>query len=217
MKRRSFLRLALFFLAGCAAPPDRGLVPTPYFVATPTRPPLPTLPEPTACQPQLRAVPTRPAADPGSDMYDPSSGLHVTGNKVFQLDPRRYRLKISGLVDRPLELTLDELRCMPKVTARVTLTCQGNFEDVTTYSGVPLTFILGQAGVQAAANTVYFTGADGNQGSLELADALKADNFLAYQWQDQPIPILHGFPLRAVIPSQLGFSWAKFLVEISVV
>jgi DMSO/TMAO reductase YedYZ molybdopterin-dependent catalytic subunit len=217
MKRRSFLRLALLFLAGCTTPSGQGLPPTPFFLATPTPKPVPPTPQPTACRPLPLVAPTRPAAGPDSDMFDPSSGLHVTGNKVVQLDPLSYRLKINGLVDHPLELTLDELRCMPKLTARVNLTCKGNFEDVTTYSGVPLSYLFKLAGLQVGAKAVILNGAEGFQGYVILADALKEDNFLAYQWQEQPIPILHGFPLRAVIPSLLGFTWTKFLLEINVV
>jgi len=149
-------------------------------------------------------------------MLDSSTGLHVTGNRVVELDPLSYRLKITGLVNHPLEITLDELRCMPKVSARVNLTCKGNFEDVTSYTGVPLLYVLGLAGVQAAAQSVSLTGAEGFPGYLSLENATKNDNFLAYQWKDEPLPILHGFPLRAVIPSLLGYNWTKFLVEIKV-
>jgi DMSO/TMAO reductase YedYZ molybdopterin-dependent catalytic subunit len=216
MKRRSFLRLALFFLAGCAVPPGQGLPPTPVFIDTPTSEPTFPPPQPTTCRPEPIVIPTRPGARPGSDMLDTSTGLHVTGNDVVQIDPLSYRLKVSGLVEHPLELTLDELRCMPKVTARVNLTCKGNFEDVTSYTGVPLTHILDLAGVRPTAKSVYLTGAEGYPGFISLEDCLKSDNFLAYQWKDEPLPILHGFPLRAVIPSLLGYAWTKFLVEIKV-
>jgi len=229
--------MVLFFLAGCTVPPGYGLPPTPQLIATPTPEPTmtpreptppsltatlaapdptPALALPTSCPLQPLVAPTRPAAASRTDMFDPSTGLHVTGNDVVVLDPVAYRLRISGLVDDPHELTLDELRCMRKVTARVKLTCNGFFEDVTTYAGVPLVDVLDLAGVQAAAHSVYLTGAEGYPGIISLENALQKDNFLAYQWKDEPLPILHGFPLRAVIPSLLGFAWTKFLVEIKV-
>ena len=52
--------------------------------------------------------------------------------------------------------------------------------------------------------------------SLSLDEALKPENFLAYEWMGQPLPVLHGFPLRAVIPGEYGSVWVKWLLEIVV-
>ena len=136
--------------------------------------------------------------------------------RAVELDPARYLLSVTGLVENPMELTLDDLRCMPKVTATVNLTCKGFFEDVTTYSGVPLQYILRQARLKDGAKGVRLNGADGYPSYVPLVEALQADNFLAYEWKDQPLPVLHGFPVRAVIPGMLGYAWAKYLLEISI-
>lgn len=213
MKRRSFLQLGLFFLAGCAVPPQPVSTPHPNQIAA-----LPMIPltQPVACQPRLVAAPTLPAANPSLDELDPN-GLHVVNAKqVIELDPLKYRLIITGAVENPLQLSLDDLRCMPKVTATVNLTCKGNFEDVTTYSGVPLLVLLELARPRDAANSVYLTGADGYPGYVSKLDALEEDNFLAYEWKDEPLPIFHGFPVRAVMPTLSGYAWTKYLTEIRV-
>jgi DMSO/TMAO reductase YedYZ molybdopterin-dependent catalytic subunit len=105
---------------------------------------------------------------------------------------------------------------MPKVTASAQLACYGIFVDSATWAGVPLSDVLRLAGAKDGAKTVQLVGADEYKVSIPLAEALKDGNFLAYEWQGQPLPILHGFPLRAVFPGQPGNEWVKWLVEIVV-
>jgi DMSO/TMAO reductase YedYZ molybdopterin-dependent catalytic subunit len=185
------------------------------------KPPLPA-PTPTAllvgpaspCGLPPIVVPT-PAADPGYTELDPSTGLHVTGQMQL-LDPASYRLRVTGMVDRPLELTYDEIRCLPKVEASPDLVCPGFFLDRATWAGTPIADILALAQVQKGADTVWFFGADGYSKPLSLARVLDRANFLAYEWEGQPLPRLHGFPVRVVIPEGPGNEWTKWLVEIKV-
>ena len=75
---------------------------------------------------------------------------------------------------------------------------------------------LGLAGVQNGAQSVKFVSADGYTTSLELEKALDRTNFLAYEWEGEPLPRLHGFPLRVVIPGAQGNQWTKWVVELVV-
>jgi DMSO/TMAO reductase YedYZ molybdopterin-dependent catalytic subunit len=68
-----------------------------------------------ACNPPPIAVPVMPQAIPGYTDVDKETGLHVTGTPPT-VDFKQYRLEVSGKVNRPMQLTYDELRCMPKVT-----------------------------------------------------------------------------------------------------
>ncbi len=160
-------------------------------------------------------APTMPAKIPHINELDETTGLHMTG-QVQVIDLASYRLQVSGKVDRPLSLTYEALRCMPKVTARPLLVCPGVFDDSATWSGVPIKDVLERAGVQAGAAKVALKSADGFEVSITLADALDPDNYLAYEWEGQPLPILHGFPLRAVFPGMAGGRWIKWLVELIV-
>lgn len=160
-------------------------------------------------------VPT-PAPDPGYTRLDPSTGLHVTG-KMQLVDLDTYRLRVTGKVERPLELTYDQLRCLPKVEASPDLECPGFFIDRgATWAGVPIADVLDLAGVQDGAQEIEFVSADGYKTSLELERALDRANFLAYEWEGEPLPRLHGFPLRVVLPGLYGGRWAKWVVEIVV-
>ena len=160
-------------------------------------------------------VPTLPAEIPAYGSVDPATGLHMTGTPVV-IDVKTYRLKIDGKVDHPLELTYDDLRLMPKVTASPTLVCPGAFQDVASWSGVPLKMLLEKAGIQPGAAKIQMKAADGHYGYLALDRALEPQNFLAYELKGQPLPVLHGFPLRAVLPGQVGSLWVKWLLEIVV-
>jgi DMSO/TMAO reductase YedYZ molybdopterin-dependent catalytic subunit len=160
-------------------------------------------------------VPTLPAEIPGYTQVDPATGLHMTGTPKV-IDLASYRLKVDGKVTHELSLSYDDLRRLPKVTATPTLVCEGYFTDTTTWSGVPLETVLEMAGVQPDAEQITMQGADGYSASLTLDEALEPENFLAYEWMGQPLPVLHGFPLRAVIPGKDGNRWVKWLLEIVV-
>ncbi len=160
-------------------------------------------------------VPTPPAVIPGYTELDPATGLHVTGT-MPDIDFVAWRLRISGQVERPLELTYDEIRCLPRVQESLPLVCPGFFEDFSTWAGAPIKDVLALAGVKPGARSVEFVSADGYSVNMPLERALEPANFLAYEWQDQPLPRLHGFPLRVVIPDGGGSQWVKWLVEVRV-
>ena len=104
--------------------------------------------------------PPWPERIPGYMEVDPATGLHMTGTPQH-IDIAGYRLKVTGKVDRPLNLSFDELRRLPRLTAKPALICQGYFEDHANWAGASLTAILDRAGVRAEAREVDLIGADG--------------------------------------------------------
>jgi len=157
--------------------------------------------------------PTLPAEVPGYLEIDPAAGLTMTGTPV-EVDIESYRLKVSGKVDHELSLSYDEIRLLPKMTASPRLECPGYFIDINSWSGVPLTVILDMAGVHADASRLSMESADGYTAVIGLDVALAPDNFLAYEVDGKTLPVLHGFPLRAVLPERPGGEWVKWLLEI---
>ena len=115
-----------------------------------------------------------------------------------------------------MELTYDQIRCLPKVTDKALLVCKGFFEDSASWTGVPLKSILDMAEMQAGATDLVLVSADGYKVKIPLVEALEQESLLAYEVNGQVLPILHGFPLRAVFPGRLGGEWIKWLVEIQV-
>jgi len=170
------------------------------------------------CRPAPIKVPKMPAVIPEYMQLDRETGLHMTGTPQ-EIDLKSYRLLVTGQVEKPLSLQYDELRCLPKVTAAPPLKCSGIFEDwvdTATWSGVTIAEVLNLARPLPEAKTITMVSADGYKVTVDLDTAMKPDNYLAYELEGQPLPVLHGFPLRSVFPAKEGSNWVKWLVEISV-
>jgi len=141
--------------------------------------PTPAYSIPSPCNLPPITVPLMPKVIPGYAELDPDTGLHVTGEPL-EVDLQTYRLKVSGMVDKPMEWGYEELRCLPKVTVKASLECPGFFVDVTTWSGVPIAILLEKAGVKKTAKQISLVSADGYQTNVSIQDALNGHNFLAY-------------------------------------
>ncbi len=159
--------------------------------------------------------PPWPAAIPGYTELDPDTGLHMTG-RPQRIELASYRLKVTGKVDRPLSLSFDQLRRLPRLSSKPALICQGYFEDYAAWAGASLAAILDAAKLRPDAKEVDLVSADEYSTYLSLAEARSPDAYLAYELEGKPLPVLHGFPLRAVFPGLLGNKWAKWIVEIRV-
>lgn len=216
----ALVALALAVVAGCAAQtsdPETTIAAQttvgPAMTSTTRQQigPSTTILSPEELEPVV--TPTLPAEIPGYVELDPATGLHMTGTPQV-IDVETYRLQVSGLVNKPLSLSYDELRLLPKISASPTLLCPGFFTDSATWSGASLAAVLDMAQVHAEADRITLVAADGYSISVDLANALAPDSFLAYEWNGEPLPALHGFPIRAVFPPKNGNFWVKWLVEI---
>jgi DMSO/TMAO reductase YedYZ molybdopterin-dependent catalytic subunit len=136
------------------------------------------------------------------------------------IDLAGYRLDVHGNVAHQLSLAYDDLRRLPKTTAMLSIVCSEAqfvvFADSATWSGVPLKTVLEMAGVQPGATEITMKAVDGFLTTIPLDVALNPENLLAYEFEGQPLPVLHGFPLRAVIPHRPGADSIKWLVDIEV-
>jgi DMSO/TMAO reductase YedYZ molybdopterin-dependent catalytic subunit len=170
-------------------------------------------------------------------------GLHylLIHYDIPQVDAATWRLEVGGVVERPLSLSLDDLKARPATTLPVTLECAGNgrallephvksqpwlLEAVGTaeWTGTPLAPILEEAGIAAGATDVIFTGLDRGvengveqdyERSLPLEEATRNDVLLAYAINGQPLPPQHGFPVRLIAPGWYGMAHVKWLRAIT--
>jgi sulfane dehydrogenase subunit SoxC len=172
-------------------------------------------------------------------------GLHylLTHFDIPIVDPATWTLVVGGLVERPLTLTLEDIKARPRQTQAVTLECAGNGrallepnvlsqpwlqEAVGTaeWTGTPLVGVIEDAGLRPEAVELVFTGLDrGIQGEIEhlyerslpRAEALRPELLLAYEINGQPLPPQHGAPLRLIVPGWYGMTHVKWLQSITAI
>jgi len=160
----------------------------------------------------------------------------------FDIDPDKFTLEVKGKVDRPLKLSLQEIRKLKAVELVAVNQCSGNSRGFfnprvaggqlgngamgnARWRGVPLKTILDMAGVQTGAKQVTFNGMDGpvSDRTPDFVKALDVDHardgevMLAYGMNGEELPFLNGFPLRLVVPGYYGTYWVKHLNEITVI
>ncbi len=134
--------------------------------------------------------------------------------------PRRtttsYRLRIGGLVDRPVDLSFADLRAMPQTTFTSTFRCVTGWKvPEVRWSGVRLSTLLDRAGVQASAGAVRFRSFDGTYTeSLPLDVARQDEAIVALRMLDGPVTHEHGGPVRTCISGQYGYKSTKWLSAI---
>ena len=125
-----------------------------------------------------------------------------------------YRLVLDGLVNQPVELLYDDVLAMTAVERRITLYCVEGWEATILWRGVQLSEMIGQAGAQAAVNTVIFHCADGYTTSLPLQTVVEKKLILAWEANGLPLPPEMGFPFIVVAEDKLGYKWARWVVRI---
>lgn len=133
-----------------------------------------------------------------------------------------WRLAIGGLVERPLSLSLGDLRGMPSRTQITRHDCVEGWSCIGQWKGVPLKALLLQAGVKPQARFVLFRCMDtlGDARyyeSCRLVDAFHPQTILAYELNGQPLPVANGAPLRVRLERKLGYKQAKYLSAIELV
>jgi DMSO/TMAO reductase YedYZ molybdopterin-dependent catalytic subunit len=153
------------------------------------------------------------------------------------LDPATYRLKISGLVDRPTALSLDEIKKMGSTDLVAGFECSGNRGPLQglcgngRWTGVPLKKVLDAAGVKSNAREFVFFGADHGEEDVEFRTnkfkidvpfgrslnrekALSGEPLLAWALNGEPLSKHQGAPLRLIVPGWYGVANVKFLAQI---
>lgn len=155
------------------------------------------------------------------------------GNGSLQVDTDAYRasaaagfadwrLAVSGLVERPLDLSLDQLRALPQRTQITRHNCVEGWSAIAEWTGPQLAAILQLAGVGPNARYVVLRCADELKGaryyeSIDMDDALHPQTIIAHALNGAALPVLNGAPLRLRVERQLGYKHAKYLTGIELV
>jgi DMSO/TMAO reductase YedYZ molybdopterin-dependent catalytic subunit len=168
-----------------------------------------------------------------------SEDLYVVSHyPVPTLKAEDHVLELSGLVRKPMKLSLADIKARRRRTVTATLECGGNGSSPgfmgavgnVQWTGTRLSDLLDDCGPLKRGIEVVFFGADrqtekirGNDypqyfaRSLHINDAMRDDLLLCYEMNGEPLTKEHGFPLRLVVPGWFGISWVKWLNRIEVI
>ena len=131
-------------------------------------------------------------------------------------DPAAWRLRVEGLVRKPLSLSLDDLQRMPRTSYTVKHHCVEGWTAIATWHGVPMSAIAARCELLPEARYVRFDSFDsGYSNGWDLASAMHPQTILAYGLNDNPLPPAHGAPLRLYAPTKLGYKMTKYLVSVT--
>ena len=129
---------------------------------------------------------------------------------------RDWRLRVDGLVAHPSSFSVDDLKGMPAHTQITHQACEEGWSFIAEWTGVRLSHVLDLVGVDPRARFVVLFPFDEFWESIDMADALHAQTFLAYGMNGPEIPTAHGAPVRLRVARQLGYKSIKYLSRVTV-
>ncbi len=128
-----------------------------------------------------------------------------------------WRLSVNGLVARPASFSLDQLKSYPSHSQITQLQCEEGWSYIAEWNGVPLSHVLEIVGVHPQARYVVYFSIDPEWWeSIDMADALHPQTFLAYGMNGSELPVGNGGPLRVRLPRQLGYKSVKYITQLTV-
>jgi DMSO/TMAO reductase YedYZ molybdopterin-dependent catalytic subunit len=135
---------------------------------------------------------------------------------VQRINKETYRLGVTGLIGRELNLTYNEILELTAYSELVYMPCVEGWGFNAKWTGFRVTDLLNLTGLKPGANYVLFTSADGYTTSLPLDYLRKNNILLAYGINDVTLPQDRGFPLQLVAKGKYGYKWAKWITKIEV-
>ncbi|MFN8492792.1 MAG: sulfite oxidase [Caldilineaceae bacterium] len=235
LSRRTLLRAGSATLAGLA------LLNTHFSYAAPLQAGeeiIPWLDQPPESPVPPEALSTQLVWEQVDSWITPNNKFFSVGHyNRPKIDATQWRLEVTGLVKKPLALTLDQIRARKKQEVNFTLECSGNhgFPFFTggignaKWGGTSLADLLKEAGIQEKALEVVFYGTDEGEEtvreikmkqnfarSLSIQDAMNPNNLLCYEMNGAVLPQPNGFPLRLIAPGWYGIANVKWLKRIEV-
>jgi DMSO/TMAO reductase YedYZ molybdopterin-dependent catalytic subunit len=184
---------------------------------------VPTAPQPAELPPgadiataDLAAAGLAPIVIPNDDFYRIDTAFVVP-----TVDRDSWTLKVTGLVDREVTLTYDELVALPIIEQYVTIACVsnevgGDLIGNARWTGVALRDVLAMAGVQASADQLVGRSVDGFTAGMPVEWVMDESRvpMIAVAMNGEPLPLSHGFPVRMIVPGLYGYvSATKWLVD----
>ena len=158
----------------------------------------------------LEITPTRDFYQVSKNAFDP------------QVDVRRWKLEVAGLVDNPLALTYDEMKALPPVEQYATLACisnevGGDLIGNALWRGVRLKDVLEKAGLKQGVVDIVLRASDDYTDSIPLDRGMADGTLLVYEMNGEPLTPEHGFPVRLLVPGIYGMKNVKWITRVEAV
>ncbi|MBF8299037.1 MAG: oxidoreductase molybdopterin binding protein, partial [Dehalococcoidia bacterium] len=136
-----------------------------------------------------------------------------------EVEAAGWRLQVEGQVERPLSLSLDEIKGLSATRQYTTLECisneiGGNLISNALWTGIPVAEIIRQAGAKPEAGYFMTYAADGYTETMPLSEAMRDEVLLVYELNGKPLSRKHGFPLRLIYPGHYGMKMTKWITKI---
>jgi DMSO/TMAO reductase YedYZ molybdopterin-dependent catalytic subunit len=145
--------------------------------------------------------------------------IYTVADHMPTFDPETWRLRVSGLVEQPVELDYEQLRALPRTKQVRTFHCVTGWTVANVHwGGVRLRDLFDRVKPLPEAGAVQLVSAEQPYVDyLTLRQALLADVMLAYEMDARPLPREHGAPIRLVIPEMYGYKNVKWVAEVNLV
>ena len=159
-----------------------------------------------------KLVPEFPAS-----AIEPNALIINTFDSTPDIDVKTFRLIIDGEVNRPLNLSLEQLQIMPLSVMTIRHVCVEGWAAIVQWGGVRLRDLVALAQPKANARYIYFKSADGYYESWDMPSALHPQTLMVYQKNGNPLSVENGAPLRLASPIKLGYKQSKWVTRITLV
>ncbi len=133
------------------------------------------------------------------------------------IDQAKYRLIVEGEVNNPVALSMTQINALPVTSTIIRHVCVEGWAAIVQWTGVRLREIIALAQPQVNVRYVYFVCADGYYSSWDIASASHPQTLLAYEKNEEPLPVENGAPLRLASPVKLGYKQSKWVTKIILV
>jgi len=166
-----------------------------------------------------------PFAFPGMPpAITPNHEFYVVSKNFIDpdVDETSWSVEVAGLVDKPVTLTYADVLDRPASEMTSTLECisnpvGGEYISTARWKGFPLRDLLVEAGLRPGVVDIALHAADDYVDTIPVEEALAADTMLVHTMNDEPLPVLHGFPLRLIVPGIFGMKNVKWITRIEAI
>jgi DMSO/TMAO reductase YedYZ molybdopterin-dependent catalytic subunit len=139
-----------------------------------------------------------------------------TGSFPTLANPGGWALEVGGLVRKPVRLSLDKIQALPRITYTVKHHCVEGWTAIGTWTGVPVSLIIEMVQPTPEAKYLRFDSFDSQYyNGWDLSSAMHPQTILAYGFNEQPLKMNHGAPLRLYSPVKLGYKLTKYLTSMT--